>query len=86
MKQSRGNYYREWDIHDGCEWKARVLEYLYPYINSVIDDDADLITHLNEEYNGRIYLFSYEKIASDKRNIFCCKDWESVIASIKHVS
>lgn len=73
----------EWEIHDGNEWKARVLEYLYPYVNSIIDDNQDLVRYLNRDYKGRIYLFSHNSIENFPQNVYCCRDWRAVENQVK---
>ena len=66
----------------GNEWKHGVLEYLYPQVNGMIDDDtffADMLV----SYPGKIWLFGYEKYAGGSRCVTPCKDWKSIYAAMK---
>jgi hypothetical protein len=62
----------------GNEWKARVLEYLYPQVCSIVDDNPKLGKEISDEYKGRIYLLSYESHENEKHNVVACYDWEKV--------
>lgn len=68
---------------DAYGWKARVLEKLYPQINSVIDDNDLLIKELNKNYKGKIFLYDHDKVNSSL-NVIACKDWDKVYKEIKN--
>jgi hypothetical protein len=70
-------------IYDGNEWKARLIEYLYPFVNSLVDDNQGLTKYLSGNYKGRLYLFSHDEIEISSPNVTCCKDWNSVLNQIR---
>jgi uncharacterized HAD superfamily protein len=63
---------------DGNKWKARVLEYLYPQVCGIVDDNPKLGKEISDEYKGKIYLLSYETHENEKHNVVACYDWDKV--------
>jgi len=45
------------DFENSAEWKAAALDYLFPHVNGIIDNDARVARALEEmEYSGRVFL------------------------------
>jgi len=84
--QPEARLLRSWGIKDGCQWKARLLEYLYPQVEGIIDDNPDLIRYIKKNYPGRIYLLSSEKIQDNLLNLHLCRDWSCVVNQIQNPS
>ena len=70
----------------GNEWKARVLETLYPWVKGIIDDNEDILSYLSPSYKGYIFLFGHETIPGLKRvKAVPCPKWEDVYESAKKI-
>ena len=71
-------------FEENNEWKAEVLEFLYPEIIGIIDDNPELVDRLSSEYQGTVYL--YNSVASQRQDISVipCKTWEDVLSQIKN--
>ncbi len=65
------------------KWKAKVLEYLYPEIQGIVDDNSGLVKHLSKKYKGTVFL--YDNTETDRKDIkvIPCKSWEKVLAAAK---
>ena len=70
-------------LSEGCEWKAKVLEFMFPYISGVIDDNAEMLQHLSSSYGGTIYLFSHEQHSGSAIDVVCCPTWNDVVKATK---
>lgn len=73
-------------LEKGNEWKARVLEHLYPKIKGIIDDNINVLKNLKEDYKGTFFLYNHNKInlKNSKINVFPCTDWNQVYKNIKN--
>jgi hypothetical protein len=67
----------------GNEWKAKVLEYLYPQVTGIVDDNPGLTTFFGKKYKGTIYLYDNTETEREDINIVPCKDWKTVAKKIK---
>ncbi len=67
---------------DGNEWKAGMLEKLYPTVLGMIDDNAKLLDHLNKGYPGTIFLYDHMNIDSPL-NVIACPHWLNVYEEIR---
>jgi hypothetical protein len=67
----------------GNEWKAKVLEYLYPEIVGIVDDNPGLTDFFATNYKGVVYLYDNTEAERKDINIIPCKDWETVVKKIK---
>jgi len=67
---------------EGNQWKAKVLEYLYPEILGIVDDNPDLAKYLSKSYKGTIFLYNNTEIMNKDIRIISCKDWEMVLLNI----
>jgi len=68
--------------NNGNEWKAKILEELYPKILGIIDDNAKLLQFLSSGYQGRVFLYEH----NDNLGFPCavaCKDWLTVYQEVK---
>lgn len=70
------------ELHLRGEWKAKVLEYLYPEISSIIDDDPEILDYLPEIYKGQIYLYNHPSPPQTKINVIPCRTWRDVYLKI----
>ncbi|MFH0701028.1 MAG: hypothetical protein V2A62_01170 [Candidatus Woesearchaeota archaeon] len=64
--------------NNGMEWKARRLEEMFPQVNGIIDDNEELLLHLNPKYMGRILLYSHSEPIRSGLNLIICPTWEEV--------
>lgn len=64
---------------EGYEWKAKILEYLYPYVEAVIDDNVKLIEKLPEDYKGKVYFFGHSNKPRNNIGVVPCFDWREVL-------
>lgn len=71
-------HHKEWN-----QWKAKILEDLFPYIDSIVDDNPKLSYHLSNEYKWTLYLFGHEDNHHNKIHTIPCKDWNEVKLKIK---
>ena len=67
----------------GNEWKAKVLEFLYPQILGIVDDNTSVVDNLSPNYKGVIYLYNNETTDNKSLNIIPCKTWPEVHKQIK---
>jgi len=68
-------------------WKAEVLDFLYPQVLGIIDDNADILNFINKDYKGFIFLYNNlpQEIQTSQKNVIVCPDWESVLAQVKDI-
>lgn len=67
---------------DGNKWKAGVLEYLYPQILGIVDDNPRLTDFLSKKYKGTIYLYDSTEIKRKDIKVIPCENWEDVAEKI----
>jgi hypothetical protein len=67
----------------GNEWKAKVLEYLYPQVVGIVDDNPGLTKYFGKKYKGIVYLYDNVEAEREDINVIPCKDWETVVRKIK---
>ncbi|MBP9759686.1 hypothetical protein KBD45_08395 [Candidatus Dojkabacteria bacterium] len=70
--------YRNWNI-----WKAEIIEYLYPQVIGIVDDNPNLVNCMSSNYKGTIYLFNFENTIREDIEVIPCKDWIDVGKKIK---
>jgi len=68
---------------DGNQWKARVLEYFYPEVLGIVDDNPDLAKYLSKSYKGTVFLYNNTEILNKDIRVISCKDWETVLLNIE---
>jgi hypothetical protein len=66
-------------------WKAGLLEYLFPRVRGVIDDDAEMINALGQSYGGILYLLGGSPETS-LPGVISCSGWEEVLEAIQKSS
>ena len=65
------------------EWKARVLEQMYPQVLGIIDDSVGIVNELSKDYKGIVFLYKdIEEVRNDIR-VVVCKDWDDVLKKVK---
>jgi len=67
----------------GNKWKAKVLEYLYPQVVGIVDDNPGLIKYFGKKYRGLIYLYDQTEVEKKDINVIPCENWEMVAKKIK---
>ncbi len=67
---------------DTYRWKASVLMELYPTVQGIVDDDANLPKHMPKDYEGTIYIIGQETTGREDLNVHHCPTWEDVHQSI----
>lgn len=70
-------------VADGNSWKTQVLRYLYPEIIGIIDDNAELVSFLEDNYLGKIYLYDNNDHPKKGANIIPCSTWDDVLAKVE---
>lgn len=68
---------------DGNRWKAKVLEYLYPEVLGIVDDNPELSKHLSKNYKGTVFLYNNIEILNKDIRVIPCKDWKTVWLNIE---
>lgn len=69
-------------INDRNEWKAKLLEFLFPEVIGTIDDNSDIVKSLSPNYGGLIFLYSNNMNYQNHPNVICCPDWENIKTEI----
>ena len=64
------------------QWRARVLEFLYPEIEIFIDDNVGLIHHLSSEYRGKVILYGTDQPVNSDINVAICPTWKDVYEAL----
>lgn len=67
---------------NGNKWKAKVLEYLYPEVLGIVDDNPGLVDCLSKRYKGRVFLYNNQTSRKDIE-VIECKDWNEVLKKVK---
>ena len=70
-------------VHDNStEWKANVLEELYPKVLGIVDDNARLLQFLSPDYKGKVFLYDHHDNLGVPYAV-ACKDWLTVYKEVK---
>jgi len=67
----------------GNRWKAKVLEYLYPQVMGIVDDNPGLTDFLSKRYMGVIYLYDNVETKRKDINVIPCENWKVVAERVK---
>jgi uncharacterized HAD superfamily protein len=70
-------------IEGRSEWKARVMETLFPEVLGIIDDNPEFIDFLSKDYPGTIFLYDNYEYNSLVGNIIPCPNWDEVYKEVK---
>lgn len=68
---------------EGNQWKAKTLEYLYPEVTGIIDDNPSLPDLLSERYLGKIYLYDNNHYQRQNIRVAACKTWGDILTQVK---
>lgn len=68
---------------DGNKWKAKVLEYLYPQVVGIVDDNPGLTKFFSKNYKGTVYLYDNKEAERKDINVIPCENWKVVAEKIK---
>jgi hypothetical protein len=66
----------------GNNWKAEVLEYLYPNILGLVDDNLAVVNNLSTKYHGKIFLYNNKDVPIENKNVFACPKWSDVYSTV----
>ncbi len=64
------------------EWKAQVLNGLYPDVIGIIDDNPVLLTHLAQDYQGAIFIYNHDASEVHHPCAIVCSDWSDVVEKV----
>jgi len=67
------------------QWKAAVLDYLYPEIEAYVDDNFEVLEYLPDTYQGHIFLYDLKQYDHKLANVHACSDWPAVVAHVKNI-
>jgi len=67
---------------DGNEWKAKILEKLYPKVLGIIDDNAKLLQFISRDYKGIVFMYDHHDNLGFPFAI-ACKDWLTVYEEVE---
>ncbi|HPX64183.1 MAG TPA: hypothetical protein PLA53_01990, partial [bacterium] len=70
------------DHGDGHQWKATVLESLYPNVLGIIDDNPKLLSFLNKNYRGKVFLYDHHDNFG-LSFVIACRDWPTTYQAVK---
>ena len=68
---------------NGSEWKAAVLEYLYPEACGIVDDNPALTAYVSGEYKGAIYLYNATVSSRSDIKVIPCSTWDDVLDNVR---
>lgn len=65
-------------------WKANILQFLYPEVLGIVDDNLGLAHELVElKYPGTLYLYGPQTEAfTETENVILCPTWKSVLPAV----
>lgn len=72
-------------IDERSVWKAKVLHEMYPHVLGIVDDHAELASHLPENYQGTLFLYDATDHERNSINIIPCKTWDDVRSAVNHL-
>lgn len=72
----------EVSLDEGNTWKASILEYLYPQVLGIIDDNPGLAEALPSTYKGVLYVYKNIGIERDDIRIVQCATWQDILNAI----
>lgn len=67
---------------ESIKWKAQVLQYLFPQVMGIVDDNPDLAKYL-QNYSGKFFMFDNKTSDIKNKNFIPCPTWEDVYRQIK---
>ena len=67
---------------NGTAWKAHLLEYLYPQVMGIIDDNPSLVENLSSDYEGTVFMYDTSEKTRDDLDLYACANWKAVIDSV----
>ncbi|MBS3112753.1 hypothetical protein J4418_01590 [Candidatus Woesearchaeota archaeon] len=66
----------------GSQWKAKVLNELWPKVKGIVDDNIELLDLLGD-YKGKVFVIGSEKLKEDYDFAVACHDWQAVYEAIR---
>ncbi len=68
---------------EGNLWKAGVLEYLYPQVVGIVDDNIAVAQYLHADYQGKFFLFNHQDAVDLAIEVINCPTWPDVYAYVE---
>jgi hypothetical protein len=72
------------DKRKGNIWKTKVLKYLYPEVQGIVDDNPNLVRRFRHKYKGKVFLYEHLDFEETKVNVIPCKNWPEVLEKVKN--
>ena len=66
------------------QWKARVIEYLYPKVWGFVEDNVDVLLSLSPNYQGAFFLFANDKPEHAPIPFFLCENWKKIYINVSN--
>jgi len=70
-------------FQEGNKWKAEILNFLYPQIIGIIDDNPEIIDYLPVSYKGIVYLYNINQAPKKSFKVISCRNWKEVWLKVK---
>lgn len=70
------------DYERGTKWKAQVLDFLYPEVLGIVDDNRVILDFLPKSYKGYVFIFGRSIKHKGNINVTSCKTWEDVLVNV----
>ncbi len=70
-------------VSEGNKWKAGVLEYLYPQVVGIVDDNPNLTNFLSKDYKGTVFLYDHNEAKRNDIKVIPCEKWEDVAEAVR---
>jgi len=70
-------------IEGRSEWKAKVIETLFPEVVGIIDDNPEFLGFLSKDYQGTIFLYDNVEFEKSLSHIIPCPTWDGVYKEVR---
>ena len=64
-------------------WKGSVLEYLYPNVSGIIDDNPNFVQNISSNYKGVLFLYNSTEKPDIHIETIVCPTWHDVTKEVK---
>ncbi len=65
-------------VEGRSEWKAQVMQYLYPEVLGIVDDNPGFLKFLPHDYKGIVFLYNNDEYNNSVHTVIPCPRWEDV--------
>lgn len=66
------------------KWKAEVLNYLYPQVKGIVDDNPGLLKNLDSSYKGIVFLYDHAEYPVQDFKVAPCKTWVDLLQAVEN--